>query len=87
MKYPYIVNCGGVWYSAGTEVPAVNNQAPQKQIEKISEEKTAHQFSRSEIQKLSTAELKELAIKEGIVDAEKTSGSQLKKILIEHFEL
>jgi hypothetical protein len=51
-------------------------------------EKTAETtYSKSAIQHLTTAELKELAAKEGLVDVENKTGGELKKELIEHFNL
>jgi arsenate reductase-like glutaredoxin family protein len=49
------------------------------------EETTA--YTRTTISRLNVAELKELATKEGLDDVEKKSGSELKRELIEHFDL
>lgn len=84
MKYPYIVNYDGVWYPAGTDVPVGDIKSPTNK--EISEAEN-HQYSKTEIQRLSVAELQRLAEKEGIVGASEISGSQLKKILVEHFGL
>lgn len=48
---------------------------------------TSSEYTKTEINRMSTAELKELATKEGIDDAKNMTGTELKKILIEHFNL
>ena len=78
-KYPYIVNCDGVWYSAGTEIPA---EKPLK--EDNAENKT---YTKTEINRMPTAELKELAKEQGILNAEEKIGSELKVLLIEKLGL
>lgn len=78
MKYPYIVNKNGIWYPAGAEVPQEIN---------IQEEKQEKKYTKTEISRMNVAELKELAMEIGVENASETSGSELKKILIEHFGL
>lgn len=78
MKYPYIVNKNGIWYPAGAEVPQEIN---------IQEKKQEKKYTKTEISRMNVAELKELAIEIGVENASETSGSELKKILIEHFGL
>ena len=79
MKYPYIVNKNGVWYPAGAEVP--EEAAPHN---KESDQK---QYTKTDINRMSTAELQELAAEIGIENASCTNGGELKKLLIEHFGL
>lgn len=50
------------------------------------EEKT-NQYTKTEINRMSTAELKELALEEKIDGSDDMTGGELKKILIEHFKL
>lgn len=45
------------------------------------------QYTKTEINRMSTAELQNLAAAEGIENAFETSGNELKKILAEHFGL
>lgn len=78
-KYPYIVNCNGVWYSAGTEIPA------EKPLKEENTENKMH--TKTEINRMPTAELKELAKKQGILNAEEKNGSELKTLLIEQLGL
>lgn len=48
---------------------------------------TEKQYTKSEINRMSTADLQNLAAAEGIEDAYEKSGNELKKILAEHFGL
>ena len=79
-KYPYIVNYNGVWYPAGSEVPAGTSFA-----EEISEEQKT--YTKTEINRMPASELKALAIENGIAEAEEKSGTEIKKLLIEKFGL
>lgn len=79
MKYPYIVNKNGVWYPAGTEVP---EDTP---IQNVAEEK--NQYTKTEINRMSTAELQALALENNIDGADEMTGAELKKVLIEKFGL
>lgn len=46
-----------------------------------------NQFTKTEINRMSTSDLKDLAKLNGIDDAEEMTGGELKKVLIEHFNL
>lgn len=81
MKYPYIVNKNGIWYPAGTEVPEDTIFLNKK------ENKTSIQYKKSDINRMTTAELKELAKSRGVENAENMTGADLKKVLIELFGL
>lgn len=50
-------------------------------------EKSETAYTKTEINRMSTAELKELAMGNGISNAEDITGAELKKILIEMFNL
>lgn len=78
MKYPYIVNKNGTWYPAGAEVPEETEPQESNQEKK---------YTKTEISRMNVAELKDLAIEVGIENAMETSGSELKKLLVEHFGL
>lgn len=92
MTYPYIVNKDGVWYPSGSEVPSGTNSDENKtddfskymnQPEKTFETS----YTKTDINRMPLAELKEVAMANGVVGAEEMTGSELKKALIEHFEL
>lgn len=88
-EYPYIA--GDVFPRDGMEVSkerinelSGSNNLQRKPLIKKIEQKT---YTKSEINRMSTADLQNLAAVEGIEDAYETSGSELKKILAEHFGL
>lgn len=84
MKYPYIVNKNGVWYPAGTEVPEDTSHISENNLT----EKLVHNgYTKTEINRMSTAELQSLAIENGIDGANDMTGAELKKVLIEKFGL
>lgn len=76
MKYPYIVNKNGVYYSAGTEVPEDNKG-----------DRNQHKYTKTEINRMPNAELRELALDTGVEGADKMTGADLKKCLIQVFGL
>ena len=79
MKYPYIVNKNGVWYPAGTEVPDGNADK---------EVKTENQtYTKTDINRMRTADLQKLAGEKGIQNADSFSGEDLKKMPIELINL
>ena len=79
MKYPYIVGKNGVWYPAGTEVPEDNPNTKT--------ENGQNQYTKTEINRMSTAELQALALENDIDGADEMTGAELKKVLIEKFGL
>ncbi len=75
MKYPYIVIKNGKWYAAGEEVPdTVPGNKPTG-------------YTKTEINRMPTAELQNLAAQNGIENAAEMSGVDLKTILIEKLGL
>ena len=97
-KYPYIVNKDGVWYPAGAEVPEDANLVENKKVEEVNKndfsqfmnppvEDNTTKYTKTEINRMSTAELKEIATNEKIIGAKNMTGTDLKKVLIEKFEL
>ena len=79
MKYPYIVGKNGVWYPAGTEVPEDNPNTKT--------ENGQNKYTKTEINRMSTAELQTLALENDIDGADEMTGAELKKVLIEKFGL
>lgn len=83
MKYPYIVIKDGVWYKAGDEVPEDSkNPAPPNYMAP-----QTSNYTKTEINRMSTSDLQGLAKMYGIDNSEEISGSELKKILISKFGL
>lgn len=79
MKYPYIVGKNGVWYPAGADVPEDNPNTKT--------ENGQNQYTKTEINRMTTAELQELALENDIDGADEMTGAELKKVLIEKFGL
>lgn len=67
----------GKWYKAGEEISLAKPQAEAKQ----------NQYTKTEINRMSTAELQELALENDIDGADEMTGAELKKVLIEKFGL
>lgn len=92
MKYDHMVKVNGVYYQAGQEVPG-NQMAEEKEPLPFSDDditletKEDRIYTKTDINSMKTADLQDLAAKEGIENAYDTSGSELKKILSEHFGL
>lgn len=72
------------------ELSSTNNKRGIKLIEFVEEEQVQGQpkpLTKTEINRMTTAELKELAVNNGIENAELMTGAELKKVLISHFDL
>ena len=74
MVYEYKVKYHGKWYMPGEEVPE-DKQGP------------SFAYTKTDINRMSTADLQALASENGIVDADSFSGADLKSMLIEKFNL
>lgn len=83
-KYPYIVNKNGVWYQVGEEVPDIDTSKDSEEVKAVEKPQP---FTKTEINRMSTEDLRKFATEQGIENAEKTSGAELKKLLIEKFGL
>ena len=84
MEYPYIVNKDGVWYPAGADVPEDISPIV---TDNLTEKLVHNGHTKTEINRMSTAELQTLALENGIDGADEMTGAELKKILIEKFGL
>ena len=84
MEYPYIVNKNGVWYPAGADVPEDTSTIT---TDNLTEKLVHNGHTKTEINRMSTAELQELALENGIDGADEMTGAELKKVLIEKFGL
>lgn len=91
MKYDHRVKVNGRYYASGEDAPKINDKAVEEEPLPFSESKDnseeERQYTKTEINKMTTAELQDLAAEEGIENAYDTSGNELKKILAEHFGL
>lgn len=98
MKYPYIVNRDGVWYPAGAEIPDGTNLKAEDDFSQcmnppeecglpfatVPNEK---KYTKTEINRMSTAELKTFAKEHKVDNTEDMTGAELKKVLIEKLGL
>ena len=75
MVATHTIKCGGKWYKAGEKMPESNSPVP------------SVGYTKTEINRMSTADLQKLATEQGIENAQATSGAELKEILIAKFNL
>lgn len=80
MKYDHAVKHNGAWYKAGEEIP--ENRTPVS-----SDFMNPPIYTKTEINRMSTADLQTLAMEQGIDNAFEITGAELKKMLIEKFGL
>ena len=102
MKFNHRVKFNGILYEVGQDVPMEEvksenkaNTKPQEvlktKVEEVDENRNAQRlvtsdgYTKTEINRMSTADLKKLAKENGI--DEDLSGAEIKKALIEKFEL
>ncbi len=74
MVYEYKVKHKGKWYLPGEEIPEETEQPTQP-------------YTKTDINRMSTADLQKLAGEKGIENADSFSGADLKKILIDLMQL
>lgn len=79
------VKHNGVWYKPGENIPETASEAVSSLLPGSQETVESEKLKKSDISRMSTANLKSLAIEQGIDGAEDMSGADLKKVLIEHF--
>ena len=74
------IKYNGVWYKAGDEI---------KETAEVDNTSSAFSksYTKTEINRMSTADLQKLANEQGFAKAEEISGADLKKMLIEKFGL
>ena len=79
----YSIKHDGVWYKVGDEVPESNSNSVPSDFMNPPETP----YTKTEINRMSTADLKKLASEKGIENAAEINGGELKKMLIEKFGL
>lgn len=96
MIFKHQVKYNGVYYPAGTDVPVGVKPVENKKVEEVKEDDFAQymnapeetsevQYTKTEINRMSTADLKKLASENGLYDG--LNGAEIKKALIEKFGL
>lgn len=81
MKFDYKVKYKGKWYLPGEEI----SEDTKTVVKEEAPETTG--YTKTEINRMPTADLQKLAAEHGVAGAEEISGAELKKILIEKFGL
>lgn len=81
MIYDHMIKRNGKYYMAGEDVPEAEKSA--SGISDFMNPPVT--YTKTEINRMSTAELKSLATEQGIENAEDMTGAELKKILIDKF--
>lgn len=79
-----VMKMNGKWYKAGEEIPSAE---PQKEVVDKNAGEVEINFTKTDINRMSTAELQALAIKNNIEGTNEMTGADLKKVLIEKFGL
>lgn len=90
MIFKHLVKYNGVYYPAGMDVPVGETKPVEKKVveETVAvEQPKEDNLTKTDINRMSVAELKELANKEGISGVDDMTGAELKKVLINHFGL
>lgn len=87
MKYDHIVKFNGKYYAAGENVPEGGEVPSPDKVDAFDVEPAADngekQYTKTDINKMTTAELQTLAATSGIDGAFEKTGGELKKALIE----
>ena len=81
MTFDHKVKYNGKWYLPGETIPEGTF------VKETTEKIDAVSYTKTEINRMSTADLKALAGNENISDVSKMTGAEIKKSLIEHFGL
>ena len=84
MVYECKTKYKGKWYMPGDEVPEEKSPVPS---DSMNPHKNPITYTKTEINRMSTADLQKLAAEQGIENAQTTSGAELKEILIAKFNL
>ena len=83
MKFDHMVKYNGKYYEAGEDVPLWDDKKEVSEETPPSSPASGKQYSKSEINRMTTAELQALATEKGIDGAYSMTGGDLKKLLIE----
>ena len=86
MVAEYTIKMNGKWYHAGDELPSPAESFAEN-TEKTAKEPKKLSYNKTEINRMSTAELKALAKSTGFDGGEDMTGSELKQYFISLFGL
>lgn len=89
MKYPYIVNKNGIWYSSGAEVPEDTKSVYNKEVEEATKENSVNtpNYSKTDINRMPVEQLRKMAMNTGVEGADTMTGKELKEYLFAIFNL
>lgn len=97
MKFNHLVKYNGVYYPIGTDVPMGDNKpVVENKVEKVEVKQEVVEtpnvedtpkYTKTEINRMPLDELKALATSNGVEGANDMTGGELKKLLIEMFNL
>lgn len=73
----YTVKINGKWYRVGDVIPDFIPKNEQEQEK---------QYTKTDIYKMSTSELQKVGLQRGIKNADKLTGTELKKLLLADFD-
>lgn len=85
MKFPYIVIRNGKWYKAGEEVP--EDTTGQEFSAETEQMPKGFEYKKTDINRMSTADLKELAREHEVSNVDDMTGQDLKEYFITMFNL
>lgn len=84
MIYDHMVKRNGKYYHSGEDVPDfIENTSYMSSLDNLEEKK----YNKTDINRMSTAELRDFAIEHEIENSESMTGAELKKILIDKLKL
>ena len=90
MIYNHLVKYNGKYYPAGTDVPVGVNTVENKKVEEVKDDfsqymnapETDVTYTKTEINRMPVAQLREMAMRTGVEGADTWSGAELKEYLI-----
>ena len=80
------IKYNGVWYHAGEEIEEAGGQ-PTSNSSQDTNPPEKKEYTKTDINRMSTADLQALAAEQGIENADEINGTDLKELLIEKFGL
>jgi hypothetical protein len=87
----YTVKRNGKWYYVGDEIAEIEKVEEMEdyfdEAEKAEEVTTSFSYKKTDINRMSTADLRKLAVENGVPSAEQMTGTELKTYLINMFDL
>lgn len=93
MVATHSIKINGVWYKAGDEISPAENTSKENKTDDFAQymnepvESGEETYTKTEINRMSTADLRRLAKDKEISGAEEMTGAELKKVLIEKLGL